>query len=332
MKTCTKPLRTGLAAIAAATALSSSLAVAQTASQATTGPIVLPESSLPVPDPVPASQPTIVVPEVAPVTAAEEPPAPLPVTATARTTRTTAPAPASDVSRTVPRPMRATSRKDVDPGLAPVAAAATNGPQELASVSGDATEVAARDIAAQSIDDEVRPAPEMESQREDVTEGLAQLLAGLLVAAIAAGGLVLLMRRRRAIVRADEAPAIQRPIVREPVDHPAPTGAAVTAARPTGPQPAMERQGYLPSQGAAIALPREAPTDFEERTSLLRRMVAARPDRANPFRSPGARLKRARLILASLGRKFESGPPRIDLSDYTSNWPALARYNRTAPA
>lgn len=332
MKTRTKPLRMGLAAIAAATALSSSLAVAQTAPEATTGPIVLPESSLPAPDPVPASQPTIVVPEVAPVAATEEPPAPSPVTATARTTRAPAPARASDVSRIVPRPMRTTSRTDVDPGVAPVAAAAANGPQELASVSGDATQVPAGDIAVSAIGDEVRPASEMESQREDVTEGLAQLLAGLLVAAVAAGGLVLLMRRRRAIVRTDEAPTIQRPIVREPVDHPAPTGAAVTAARPPVAQPAMESHGFLPNQGAAIALPREAPTDFEERTSLLRRMVAARPDRANPFRSPGARLKRARLILASLGRKFESGPPRIDLSDYTSNWPALARYNRTAPA
>jgi len=55
----------------------------------------------------------------------------------------------------------------------------------------------------------------------------------------------------------------------------------------------------------------------------LRDMIAAKPDRANPFRSRGARAKRARLILQSLGRDFEKRKPRIDLSEYANVWPAL---------
>lgn len=87
----------------------------------------------------------------------------------------------------------------------------------------------------------------------------------------------------------------------------------------------------LPSQGAAVALPAQLPETFEERDALLKQMIAAKPDRANPFRSGKARAKRARLILQSLGRKFENVKPRIDLSQYTANWPALAR-KRTAYA
>lgn len=172
----------------------------------------------------------------------------------------------------------------------------------------------------------------VDTQREDMTEALAQILAGLLVAGVAIGGLVLLLRRRRDALA--EPMPIERPIVREPL----PTRPFDTSSTPAlaAAIPVMAREatvhtnGGLPNQGAAIALPREAPTDFEERSELLRRMVEARPDRANPFRSPGARLKRARLILASLGRTFESRPPRIDLSQYTSNWPALARRDRLA--
>ena len=171
----------------------------------------------------------------------------------------------------------------------------------------------------------------IETQREDVTEALAQILAGLLVAGVAIGGLVMLMRRRRR--SSDEmVPVIERPIVRE---H-APVPERVVEPRhyaPMAETPSVPTSAELPAAaGAAVALPREAPEDPVARGELLKRMVDAEPDKANPFTSPKARLRRARLILQSLGRRFENSTPRFDLSDYTSNWPALARRNRMATA
>ena len=81
----------------------------------------------------------------------------------------------------------------------------------------------------------------------------------------------------------------------------------------------------MPADGAAVVLPERVPEAFAERDALIKRMVAAKPDRANPFRSRKARLRRARLILQSLGRKFAGREPRIDFSQYANNWPAQAR-------
>jgi hypothetical protein len=53
-------------------------------------------------------------------------------------------------------------------------------------------------------------------------------------------------------------------------------------------------------------------------------MVAARPDKANPFTDRRQRTKRARLIMQSLGVTFDR-EPRIDLSQYPNNWPELQR-------
>ena len=86
----------------------------------------------------------------------------------------------------------------------------------------------------------------------------------------------------------------------------------------------------LAHSGAAVALPRSLPASFEERDSLLRRMIAAKPDRANPFTSFNARRKRAKLILQSLGRDFGGREPWIDLSQYSANWPDLARNKHAA--
>ena len=65
------------------------------------------------------------------------------------------------------------------------------------------------------------------------------------------------------------------------------------------------------------------PETFEERDALLKELVAAEPDRANPFVSARARARRAKLIMQSLGRSFQSRKPRIDLSEYSHRWPAL---------
>ena len=89
--------------------------------------------------------------------------------------------------------------------------------------------------------------------------------------------------------------------------------------------------GALAHAGASVALPARVPEDFAERDALMKRMIAARPDRANPFTDRGARTRRARLILQSLGRDFGDTEPWIDLSQYPNNWPELA-HKRSAAA
>lgn len=100
--------------------------------------------------------------------------------------------------------------------------------------------------------------------------------------------------------------------------------------QPVSPIRERSREASLAPAGAAVPLPRKAPESREEREALLDRMVAARPDRANPFHAPRARRRRARLILQSLGRKFENGRARIDLSQYPQNWPELQGNNSAA--
>jgi hypothetical protein len=126
--------------------------------------------------------------------------------------------------------------------------------------------------------------------------------------------------------------------VPKPVERqvPATLGASPVVATPV---PARNwSQNLAPTQpanlahsGAGVALPRTMPASFEERDALLKRMVAAKPDRANPFVGYKARMKRARLILQSLGRDFTDAEPWIDLSQYAANWPELSR-SKTAAA
>ena len=115
-----------------------------------------------------------------------------------------------------------------------------------------------------------------------------------------------------------EEPIAETPVAEPIVETPM---AAPTMLRRREPNPVA---GALPSDGAAVDLPAKAPENYEERSALLERMVAARPDRANPFTDHRARLHRARLILQSLGVTFDR-EPRIDLSQYPNNWPELAR-------
>src|SRR5690606_40875264 len=100
------------------------------------------------------------------------------------------------------------------------------------------------------------------------------------------------------------------------------------AARTRTPAPAPAPN--LVHTGAAVPLPSRMPQSFAERDALLRQMITAKPDRANPFTTKRARLKRARLILQSLGRDFGDREPWIDLSQYPSNWPELARRRHAA--
>ncbi len=194
----------------------------------------------------------------------------------------------------------------------------------------------------------IEPLPESVPQADGTANDVG-LIAGAisLLALLVLGLLVFLgLRRRRAVVAV---PRVERPMVkptaksREPLksiaatvpDEAAPEKrperdirdwALPLSARQDPPQSQLrEGEGGLPHAGAAIALPRKAPAALEERKALLDRMVAAQPDRANPFRSRKARRHRARLILQSLGRKFENGTSNIDFSQYPMNWPELAR-------
>ena len=286
--------------------------------------IVLPDTAPTTTTSVPAATatpaPVIVLPDPEPVTT-------LPASEAVQTnsaTREAAPAPVAASRAT---PAREVSRPVVD------AVAAT--PGESASEPATSEEIAplpaasAETIAANRAALEPVPAPV-----EDASS------ATLLLALLGVGGVGLaaffLMRRRRK----DTVPTIERPVVASaPVAPPPvldrdPVVTTHDAAHPaTTITPAMPARAAAPSNGAAVELPREAPTTFAERDSLLKRMIAARPDRANPFRSPKARAKRARLILQSLNMNFHDRKPWIDLSQYTNIWPELRGHGpRTATA
>lgn len=208
----------------------------------------------------------------------------------------------------------------------------------------------------------------MARSADEASDDRTELLLGALLAALAAGGLgavILSGRRRRA--KAGAVPLIERPRVEQaepavvdsnpprggtvqstaftvaaPVarEHPRPAPASVTTASVFAAQANAARSGHaslaaqgsgLSHAGAAIALPRTLPASVEERRALVERMVAARPDRANPFRTPKARRHRARLIMQCIGRTFENKKSRIDFSQYALNWPELAQ-NRNAAA
>ncbi|MCR2835156.1 hypothetical protein [Parerythrobacter lacustris] len=104
-----------------------------------------------------------------------------------------------------------------------------------------------------------------------------------------------------------------------------PAGSLATLDRPpVEARKPVDRSAFLPRDGKVI-LPDAVPETFEERDRLMRGLVAQEPDAANPFRSGRARARRARLIIQSLGRKFENAAPWIDLSQYSYRWPHLAQ-------
>lgn len=267
---------------------------------APTGPVV---QQLPPPDPEPVAEAEPVA-EPAPV--AVETPAP-------------AAAPVSE-----PEPAATSALDPAASADAPLSDAQA----PLAATTGQPIAGAEFEAAPASVTDPAQPAAAESSQ---AGEGFAWI-AGVL-GALGLGGLALLALRRRNVAprkapqpRATAAPQPKVvPAPAAPAMHPAYAAGVnpMASQRPAAPRPAHSGTG-LSNSGAAIALPRSAPDNFEEREALLRRMVAARPDRANPFRSPKARRRRARLIMQSLGRKFDR-EPNIDLSQYPENWPELAR-------
>lgn len=233
------------------------------------------------------------------------------------------------ISPATPAPATASSR--------PTAAARTTAPAARPAVPARAAP-AARLETAQAIE-EPRPAaaeapapvvapPAAAPMTADATPAgtataptnanltlIATVLAALVVLGLAIWGFVAIGRRKRADERFVVA-EIERPIVAEPMPL-----AATPADRPHAPAPAPA----MAHGGASVPLPRRLPASFEERDALLKRMIDARPDRANPFTNRRARLRRARLILQSLDRDFGDTKPWIDLSQYPGNWPEFSR-------
>ena len=318
-------LRYAGSAIAAALALASTPSLAQDAATPFPAPpepvIVVPEIPVPV-----TPEPTIVLPSAQPETvqpvpeASAETPAPLPVpAATAARTRVTAPA-----ARTAPEP---------SPRASPAEPAAV----DQATVVPPAETVVPVALAP------IPPVTEPVRQTAgDDTGLLALILGGLVFLALAIWGFIAIGSRRPVRRYAAEtiAPtpvtAAPKPVVieqasvagREPVAL-APCAVTPLNAPSFTAQPAPA-SGALAHTGASVALPARTPENYAERDALMKRMIAARPDRANPFTDRGARTKRARLILQSLGRDFGETEPWIDLSQYPNNWPELARKRSAA--
>jgi hypothetical protein len=187
-------------------------------------------------------------------------------------------------------------------------------------------------LAAEPIEP-VAPAPAAD---ENTTAVLALVLVALLGLIGAIFAFTALRRRHPATAAARKATRAPEPAPRPvasvaepaPLAQPAPVSAFDWDSAPAK---AQETARPLSSRGAAVPLPARLPDSYEERDALLQRMIDAPPDRANPFTDRRARLRRARLILQSLGRSFENTKPWIDLSDYPENWPALARKPQARP-
>ena len=318
------------AAIAAALALSATPLAAQSTdapvADAPAVPIPPAEPALAAPaNPAPASAPAIVVPDVSTAPAASgaaaAEPEPAPVTAATTTTTVKTARSAAPAARSTTGTTRSTTTR----------AAAT--PAAAAPVT--AMPAPANDVAP-SPDESVAPvataptrAPQpTPTQTNDVVGTLGVILLALLALAILAAGLLFLRRRHPVAGEVEETP-----VVTDSAKEPSPVYAAEPMAEPiapvAAPTPLRRRDanpfaGALPSDGAAVDLPAKVPDSYEERSALLKRMVEARPDRANPFTDRKARLRRARLILQSLGTTFER-EPLIDLSQYPNNWPELQR-------
>jgi hypothetical protein len=172
--------------------------------------------------------------------------------------------------------------------------------------------------------DEPASVPAPAPAASDNTVGLLAAIAGALaILGLAIWGLVGMNRRKGRVERV-AVPTVQRPVVaRHGLTAVAPSEPAEKAAVQVPHVVASDGHG-VPHAGASVALPRTLPQSFAERQALLKRMVAAKPDRANPFTGLRQRTRRARLILQSLGRDFGEAKPWIDLSQYPNNWPELA--------
>jgi len=302
-------------AIAAVLALSSAPLAAQSAETAAPAPppVVSAEPAPATPPPVPG--PVQVIP-AEPAVLPPIQPSPLPSAGVSPAAAAT-PLAAEPATAPSPKSSPALPRSTARPKAAPVAVSVDPAPTANLLPAAAASPPVSEPRAA--------PAPTPEQAR-DVTSLLMVVFLGLLAAAIALAGILAFRRCRPVSAKpaaavtpvVPEAPrtAVRRDLVAVAVEAP-PVAAPTILRRLTAP-------AALPSDGAAVDLPAAMPATYEERDALLKRMIEARPDKANPFTDRRARLHRARLIMQSLGRTFDRAP-LIDLSQYPNNWPELAR-------
>jgi hypothetical protein len=294
--------------------------------------------------PFPASpEPVIVVPDIAP-------PVPTVVVPTNQAP-TVQPIPETTVETPAPQPVPSPSASAAPRNRAAAPAARTApAPQARVPVSEPAiveptTALPAEQTAVEpvAVAPPVAPAAATVPVRPAANDNiglLALVLGGLAFLALAIWGFIAIGRRKpvRRYAAEKTVPVAVAPatVVAEPA---LPIPEPVAAERPTEDSRVVggsfsprhtATSGALPHTGASVALPATIPEDYAERDALVKRMIAAKPDRANPFTDRGARTRRARLILQSLGRDFGETEPWIDLSQYPNNWPELARKRSAA--
>jgi len=319
---------TATAAIVAALALAPTPLLAQAVEIPTDTVIIAPQTTTPAAPP-PIDQPTVVAPAATPQTA--PPPTmtttPKPTTSTTttteRTTTTTRATPSTRAAAPAPAPRARAA--------APAAAAPSTADTVPAPVVDETVTAPIAPIASSEPVTEPEAAPSTAPGGGDAVMFGIMVLAAIAALVLAIWGFIAI-GRRRPVARRAATPVVERP----KIQHPAPIHAetarepepeTTSFAAPATPTP-INTVAPAPSMahtGAAVPLPRTMPATFEERDALMRRMIAAKPDRANPFKSPIQRYHRAKLIMQSLGRDFGDTEPWIDLSQYPQNWPELQR-------
>ena len=259
-------LRLAGSAIAAALVLGTTPAFAQDAAAPGAPPI-----TIVVPEPSAAPAPVAVIPSAqieAPV-----------VSSTQDDLRAAAAIPqASTAERSVQR-----NRAAVAPRAATAAASA---PIAAAGLTASQSVVDAAPAAVLPAAVEAAPIAGVELVASETSVGDEILLGVGLLAALGLGGLALAMTRRRRAGRA--AVYTDAPVVADTPDAVRPAPAPIARRSPTP-------QWTSP---AAFALPAVVPEDIQARNALIERMVAAKPDAANPFKARKSRTRRARQILS----------------------------------
>jgi len=296
-------------AIAAMAALHTTAAGAQEA----------PTIVLDIPEEAPAASTAPVVPSTAPVATTSPVPAPI-------TVQLPEPEPVAEppvVNEAEPVATTQTTRAATREAPAPVAATQQAEPTTTPFANSEPEAAGQQPLAAATAPESAPPAAELTPVQDPVSDGSG---AALLFALLAVGGVGLaafLLFRSRRRKRDEEVPVIEQPVVAAPLSRDTETAGATSNSESA---PAMRAEPITPAtsnKDVAVELPSEAPRNPVERDRLLKRMIDAKPDRANPFASHKARAKRARLILQSLGTRFTDRKPGIDLSQYTNVWPEL---------
>lgn len=296
-----------------------------TAEGAIVGPI---EGNAPVSAPQIAAEPL----PVEPVPIAERPVTNEITASDAASVLAAAREPVAEAAQSEPVAAASARRSEAAPADAPV----TSDEATLAAEALAVGDVASLDLDTLPVAVPVEPEPEILAQPVDQSEEaiLAGLLAALGLGAIGWAAIGLRRRSRRA-AKVRPMPVVEKvapvPVASLPASTPAAGAMQVAPPTPSDirewmrPNPVERNNAAVSNEGAGVALPSNEPETFSERNALLRRMVEARPDRANPFRGFRARTRRARLIIQSLGHTFEKGRSWIDFSQYPNNWPELRR-------